>query len=479
MAVTRILQPQWQQTIATAIGQRDLTADTTFGPVYDIVAYPVSVVADSLNSSIVSLSDLLSLQNVAQFTSSDMAAIAYNYQIVPGPGSPSTVVVSLLSSSPPTSDVTIPINFPFSTDPDPQTNAVTFFASTQQVMYTAANAANFYDATHRMYRLDVPCACTTTGVATNVGPNSIVNAQRAIGGFQTITNFIGATSGMDPESNQAIANTILIFNLGIGDISTPYGIGLATTQYFPQISDYIVVYGSDPLLIRASVDAGATDLYVVGATSVTAQDTFTYDGQPWVLLNQPSISVNSVTDGSVTLIQGTDYALVPDLTGPYDGSVQSQDQIQFLPTAVNIPSIGDTIIVNYNYNALIGTLQNFFTSPTHEALGRSLLYKQAQQLLVAISGTLTPLPGFNPTVVQANVATAIVAYVNSLSLGEALEQFNLITYIGQNVGAAGGVDNFVLSLFNVAGQTGVLPQITPTEAQYIQTNANLVNVFLS
>lgn len=482
MPVTRVLALQWEQQIANAIGGRDIQADTTFGPVRAIIAYPVSQVADRQNQDLVTLSDLLSLTNVSQFSTQDLDDIAYNSQIIRGPGTASTAVVSLISSSPPTSDVTIPINFPFSTDPDPQTGAVVFFASTQQVTYIAANANNFYDAVNRVYRLDVPVAAVTAGAVGSIGPNRITNAQRAIGGFQRVTNFIAATPGSDSETNQDLANTLLIFALGINDISTPYGIGLETQRQFPSVTDYKVVYGKDSLLTRASVDAGATDIYIIGQQAAAATDTFTFGGFPLPLESQPLISIISVSSGATTYVEGTDYVVLTDI-GPYGGSNLGQDSIQFLPTSLIYPAIGASIQVSYNYNAFITTLQTFFTSPKFQVDGRSLLYKQGRLQAVAVSGTLSVLPNFDTATVLANVQSAIINYIGTpsgpvLGLGVPLEQFNLLTYIGTVVGSVGGVDNFVLTVLNLVGLTGVLSSIPTSEAQYNTTTSDDVNISL-
>lgn len=476
MPVQRILALDWEQTVANAIGSRDIQVDTTFGPVRDLVAFPVSVVADRINADIVQLSNILSLQNVSQFSTADMDAIAYNSQIFRGQGTPSVGIVSLLSSSPPTTDVTININFPFATDPDPATGAVFFFAATQQAKFVAANANNYYDAINRVYRLDIPVQSIAVSADANVGPNTIINAQRAIGGFTRITNFVKCSGGTDAESNQDLANTLLVFNLGVNDISTPYGIGLETTRQFPTVTDYVVVFGSDKLLTRASVDAGATDVYIIGSQAQAQTESFAYDGQAYVFKNQPLLSIASATSGAKNFVQGVDYVLAQDLAGPYGGSVRGRDALQFLPTSQILPAIGDTVIVTYNYNTLIGTIQNFFNAPKFRATGRDLLYKQGQQFNCAVSGTLTVLPGFNPATVRTNVVSAISNYINSLQLGQALEQFNLITSIGQTVGSQGGIDNFVPTLLDVVGGTKVLPQLVPTEAQFIRIDQSAINV---
>lgn len=477
MPIPRRLALDWEQDIANAIGDRDLQADVTFGPIRTIVARPVGRLADRLNRDLVKLSDLSSLINIDQFSEQDVDDIAYNVQIVRGGGKASTAVVSLLSSSPPTSNVTIPINFPFSTDPDPSTGAVVFFASTEEVLYIAANANNFYDATNRVYRLDIPVQAVTTGEVGSIGPNRIVRAQRAIGGFQRVTNFVAATPGSNAESNQDVVDTLLIFNLGINDISTPYGIGLETKRQFPSIVDYRVVFGTDPLLTRASTDAGATDIYLIAQEVSTNADAFLYNNQPLVLTKQPLVSIVSVQSGANTFIEGTHYRVITD-TGPYGGSVQGRDAIEFLPSSPIIPAVGDTVTVNYNYNTFILTVQRFFTSAKFQVDGRSLLYKQGRRKAASIAANLTVLPNFDTATVRASVQTVILNFVNALKLGEPLEQFDLLTEVGTKIGSAGGVDNFVLTVLNLQGLLGVLPSVPANQAEYIRVDTGDVLVSL-
>ncbi len=477
MPIQRRLALDWEQDVSNAIGERDLQADVTFGPIRSIISRPVGKLADKLNKDLVKLSDLSSLTNLDQFTVEDIDDIAYNVQIIRGPGTSSAAVVSLLSSSPPTSNVTIGINFPFSTDPDPTTGAVVFFASTEESQYIAANANNYYDAVTRMYRLDVPVRAVTPGAVGTIGPNRITRAQRTIGGFQRVTNFVAATPGSDSESNESVADTLLTFNLGINDISTPFGIGLETKRQFSNIEDYKVVYGGDPLLTRASIDAGATDIYLIAQESATAADSFFYDGFKMVLSKQPLISIVSVSSGPTTFVEGTHFRVIQD-DGPYGGSIQGRDAIEFLNTAPVLPAIGDTITINYNYNSFIARIQRFFTSPLFQVDGRSLLYKQGRQKAVAVAGDLTVLPNFDTATVRASVRSAISVFVNTLKLGQPLEQFDLLTYIGTKVGAPGGVDNFVLTTLNLEGLTGVVASIPTTQAEYNRASVDAINVQL-
>ena len=475
MTVQRKLALEWERDIADAVSERDSQAETTYGPIRDIVARPVAQTADRLNQDTVRLSEILSLKNVDQFTDSELNDVAYNSQITRGGGAPSTTVVSLLSSSPPTSNLTIPINFPFSTDADPSTNQVVFFRATQQVVYTASNANAYYDAANRLYRLDVPVECVSIGTFGNIGPNRIVKSQRSIGSFQRVTNFVGATGGTDSETNTSLAETLLIFNLGINDLSTPFGTALETKRQFPTIIDQVVVWGSDPLLTRAAIDSGATDVYVISEVAQSQVDTFTYNGQAMVLTKQPALSIVSVTSGATTYVEGTDYELVVD-TGPYGGSIKGIDSVRFFPLAPSYPAIGDTVTVTYNYNLNIRTIQDFFSSDEFSVIGRDILYKQGLKEEVQVQGVLYVLPGFDPAVVKANVITAISNFINSLKLGQAVEQFDLLAEVGAKIGSLGGVDNLVLTSLNFVGSSGVI-DIPMTKAQYARidsTNITLV-----
>lgn len=477
MTIQRKLAPAYEVDIANAIADRDTTVDTTIGPVRDFVAYPVSRVADSLNADTVHLSEILSLKNVDQFTVAELDDVAYNDQILRGTGSFATTIVTLLSSSPPTANVVIPINFPFSTDPDPQSGQVIFFRATQTVTYTASVANSYYDAALRMYKLEIPVEAVAIGTFSNVGPGRIIRAQRSIGGFQRVVNYASATGGTDQESNASLAETLLIFALGINDISTPFGIELETRRQFPQVSDTAVVFGSDPLLTRASADSGATDLYIIGADAESFSESFVYVGQDLVLSKQPVLSIASVTSGATTYVQDVNFTFVAD-TGPYGGSVRGSDAVAFIPSSPLLPALGATVTVTYAYNELVSTLQNFFSSDQFQVIGRDLLYKQGQIVPVAVAGTLYVLPGFDPNTVRANVVAAITTYVNSLQLGESLEEFDLLAYIGTVLGSPGGVDNLVLTLLNQAGLTGVV-DIVPGKPQYCRISVPNLNITIA
>lgn len=477
MTIKRKLALEYESDIKRDIEDRDSTVDTTIGPVRDLVARPVSRVADELNRDIVRISEIQSLTNVEQFENEELDDFAFNSQIVRGPGSRATTIVSLISSSPPTADVTIPINFPFSTDPESSTGEVIFFRATEQVQYFAVTATAYYDAIDRVYRLEVPVESVSTGSNTNVGPGRIVKAQRSIGGFQRVTNKVAAQGGSDSESNTSLADTLLTFALGINDISTPFGTILETKRRFPAVVDQEIVYGSDPLLTRASADSGATDVYILGQTSATYVDNFIYNGSDMVLLKQPIISVSSVISGINTFIEGTHYSVIKD-SGFYGGSIRGQDLVRFLPTSPLFPAIGDTVTVTYTYNQLISELQSFFTTEEFYVIGRDLLYKSGFQMDVEVEGTLFVLPNFDPAVVRTNVVSAIYNYINSLYLGANLEQFDLITEIGTKVGQLGGVDNFILSKLCLLGGSGV-NDITVEKSEYVKITTTDIVVSLA
>jgi hypothetical protein len=474
MTIQRKLALEWEQNIADSIAERDTQAETTYGPIRDIVARPVARVADRINQDIVRLSEILSLKNVEQFTVSELDDIAFNSQITRGTGAPATGVVSLLSSSPPNANLTVSINFPFSTDSDPVTNQVIFFRATQQVTYIAANASAYYDAANRLYRLDVPVECVSAGTFGIVGPNRIVKSQRSIGSFQRVTNFAGTSGGTDQESNTSLSETLLIFNLGINDISTPFGTELETKRQFPTIEDQVVVWGADPLLVRASTDAGAADVYIIGETAKGQTDTFIYVGQDMVLTKQPALSITSVTSGATTYIQGTHYELIQDV-GAYGGSTKGIDAVRFPPTSPLFPAIGDTVTVIYNYNELIQTLQDFFTSDEFSVIGRDLLYKQGIKIPIQVLGTLYVLPGFDPAVVRSNVVSAIATFINELKLGDDVEQFDLLAEVGAKVGSLGGVDNLVLTGLNLVGVSGII-DIGISKAEYARIDTTNITV---
>jgi len=203
---------------------------------------------------------------------------------------------------------------------------------------------------------------------------------------------------------------------------------------------------------RTDEDPGAVDAWVLGDSSLTRSYTTEYYGvyTTNVLDKQPLVSVSSVTSvaAGASYFEGTDYEVV---TGDsvYSYSVRGSDGIRWLSGGSH-PDIGDDLTITYVYNSLISQLQSFFGQISKKSRGSDVLFKAAIRVPVTLEATLTVNAG-SPTNVLANVRSAIKTYINSLMLGDNLEEFD----IDREVGRIYGVDNFVYTVLDYQGGTGI------------------------
>jgi hypothetical protein len=320
----------------------------------------------------------------------------------------------------------------------------------------------------------VPVQAVDPGSGGRVAANRITVLQRPIAGFTSVTNLSGTLGGSDHEDNQSLVERIQISRLGI-DISTPYGVKAFTRQNFIDVLDIIMVYGNDPLLVRAPVDAGAVDAYIKGSVlSGNVSESYPFTGADYTFLVQPVSGVVSVTSGMVVYVPGIDYDLVKD-TGIYAGSVRAVDVLHFINTGVN-PAIGDIVTVVYQYDALIrDSLQATFDQEINEVLGRDLLFKEAIDIPIRITADLRVLSGFTPSVVQANVRTAILGFIAALKLGDDVQRFDVSAAV---ISGVQGVDNLVFTLFDYVGGAGGVADLTIDKNEYasLVTTDLVVNI---
>ena len=473
MAISKITSAQFETSLQNAILSRNPEMDVTTGPIRDIITAPVSQVLEDQNDRIRRLSLIMSLLNTGEFTDQEMDEIAFNEQILRRPGIRSSTTVFFQARRAPSVDLTVPVNFPAGTQVDPTTGRQITFRTTETRTLPAATAALFFNASSGFYELEVNVSAITTGDAGNVGPGRINQLLRPLTGFDQVTNRAAASNGKDTETNEELAERIIVAILGT-DISTKFGVERETLDEFSDVLDIITVFGLDPLLTRASTDAGAVDAYIIGTSNVTAVEsqTFLGVGQTVVLDNQPVTAIASVDAGGPAFIQGTDYSLIRD-TGPNANSVRAVDGIVFL-IGGTAPTVGATINITYTYNSLLQTLQDNFIVPDRFVFGRDLLFKQGTQINTEIAANLSVLAGTNATTILAQVVSVIVAFINSLGLGDDVE----ISDVQAEVRKIPGVDNFVPTTFRKIGGAPGAADIAISRSEFARIASGNVTLTL-
>jgi hypothetical protein len=232
------------------------------------------------------------------------------------------------------------------------------------------------------------------------------------------------------------------------------GITKVIRDEFPQVISNYIVFGNNPLLTRAAIDAGAVDVWIQGQTSTTLTAAIPYlgVGQKHILPSQPVISISSIqaVGNSSQYVQGIDYTFVPD-TGTYSGSVQGQDAFVFLPGGAGATlAQGTTLTVVYNQNALMEELQTAFNTDADLTFGRNLLFRQGEDEATTLVANVSVLSGYDVNTTLAQLSSTLATYVNTLQLGQNVEGFEL----DLQAGTIPAISNFVLTTLALVGGTG-------------------------
>ena len=451
MPVERITADTFADQIAEGVNTRDATLDTQIGTVRDLFIDPVSEVLENQNERVVYLNKLLSLSNANSLVPDDVDDIVFNENMVRWSGSPSTTTVSFARTTAPTADITVPINFPVSTGIDPTTGVAIVFRTIETKTMYSATPGQYYNATTEKYELDVQVASIVQNATANVGAYSITEFKRPFDDFDEVYNKNATTSGKGIETNAELAERYALHIVG-SQLSTPNGIKSAIVDNISSVEDVYVVYGNDSYLTREADDAGAIDLWIMGDAALSRTYVTVYNGT--YTLNavdfQPVMYVDSVSSVAtgLTYTEGTDYEVVTG-EGEYAYSNLAQDGIRWLPGGTH-PDVGDDVIIQYRYNSLINILDAYFKQTQFYAMGSDRLFRWAQPLDIVIDANLKVNAG-NPATVLGLVQTAVIAYIDSLKLGNDVEEFD----IDAEVAKIYGVDNWTYTQLSVSGSTGV------------------------
>jgi hypothetical protein len=224
------------------------------------------------------------------------------------------------------------------------------------------------------------------------------------------------------------------------------GLKLFILSKFQDAGNVLIVSAGDPLITRSGDDSGAVDIFITGSQAVTRTEskTFTGIGQVIPLTNQPVLAIISVPG----FVLGTDYEFVKDTSG-LSGSPRAQDGIRFIAGGAS-PAIGASFSITYQQDLLVQTIQSSLDDPDNDVGGQDPLVRKGTQLDITLTAQLVVLPGFSFATVQAAVITSILSFINSLGLGEAVEQSD----IQSEVRRVSGVDNFIFTILDVVGGVG-------------------------
>jgi len=430
----------------------------------------------NLYTDVDNVKNVLFLANAANATTTDMDALAANYGLTRLPAVQATGSVVFGALSLPGTIITIGAGdgtggITILTQPDTDGTQVSF-VTTETVYLTPTTPLNSLTG---LYEVTAAIRAVTAGVIGNVGAETITQLSGAISGVDSVTNPIAAANGTDEESNTDLAARIILKFSGI--VLGSKNAYNTLVRAISGVTDSLVV---DPTSTDAVRGAGSVDIYLIGSTGTSASQSVVRATEAEVILtNQPVISISAITGtagGLATVFrENIDYVFIPDTTTVEAASVNAADKIVW--TNIVVPDVGTTYVITYLYNKLITDIQDVVELDANHVLGADVLIKQATEVLVDISVSVSLLPGYASgtarTVALSAITTAITAFADTSVLGTSLRQSDLIT----DIEAVTGVDYVVIPLTTFArrGSTGAA-DIVATSKEYFRVDNSSITV---
>jgi len=333
--------------------------------------------------------------------------------------------ITFFVSAKPTIDISIPLGTLVGTLPSNNTVGIQFLTTQNVTMYVTI-ISQYYNPSTNKYEVSVPIESVDVGSSNNVGPSTIVSIINSVSGIDGCYNLKSTTGGIDTESD-ASAITRLEAKWFGGTLGTLGGI-YTTINNNSNVLDALVVgngeagrdeFGAIDIFVKGQIQTQRTDIVTPIPNAVIPDIIFAK--QP--VVNDGILSVMSSASGS---IPSANYGLLQD-TGPYGGSLDSVDSLVWM-SPQNSNDHG-TVFVTYVYNSLILNLQDIFIQESQNIPEVSILVKQATDIPIDVTCTLQILSGHDITTVQNNVSNALADFFAALTIGQEIQQSDVIGVI--------------------------------------------------
>lgn len=445
MPVEKITAEQFTTQLNNNIQEINPGHDVEIGPIPDLIVRPSAEVFENQNDRIRTVSQLILLDQSATFEDEDADNFVFNEFLIRNEGGRSSTVLVFSRATPPPTNITVQVNFPVSTSPDEETGETVIFVTTESKTLPTLTASSFFNLNTNRYELEVTAQAVVPGTIGEVGPNRINRPLRPLVGFDSVTNRNRSSTVIDREVNNALIERYKIAIRGT-QISTRSGKELFVKANFSDAGDVLVVNSGNEFITRSGENGNAVDIFISGSQGIVRIENQDYVNvnQLIILDNQPVLSIINVSG----FILDTDYEFVKDTSG-VSNSVRSQDGIKFI-IGGSLPTVGSTINVEYEQNILIGNIQSSFTDPDNDVGGQDILVRSGDQVNITISGQLIVQTGFSFTIIATAVRNSIINFINSLGLGDDVEESDL----QKEIRSVSGVDNFIFNILDRVGGTG-------------------------
>jgi len=383
---------------------------------------------------------------------SDVEQLGRNFQLRRRGPLKTTGIASFYSFETPAETITIPRGTTVASKAAPDGTSQQYVTS--QVV--TLGPTNFNSETGR-YEANASVRAVVAGIDGNVTAGAIAAVLDPVAGVAGVYNFNAFTNGADFEnltSFRARLKSVITGN----NVGTTDGYYQTITRITDVLDARIASAGQGVEELRRT-DVGAVDIYVRGlisaeapseiyTVSVSAPFEFVVSKQPIDLLASDSFSLIGSTTG--TLIADTHYTITRDV-GKFAGSTRGSDKFVFTGLTA-----GEEVTIVYSYNSLIESLQVYMEDDSRKVLGADLLVKSAIPRQVDVACTIRTLPGYTATGVSTSVNTTLTAFLNSYTIGEEVQQSDVLAVIANTT----GVDDVTVPLttFAESSVTGTLVQ---------------------
>lgn len=321
------------------------------------------------------------------------------------------------------------------------------------------NRATYYNAVNRRWEITVNVIAQTQGTEGTTAALTVSKINGSIVGIEGVTNIAAITGGTDAGTIQEKL-ALVKRNFKGRNLATTEGIKLLVDNYSKNSA---IIGSNDPLMLRTGGLGGGIDIYIRDEILEGAVDTVTitstglntltdptYTTTSIKFLYQPVHSITSVSKNGTTL-SSSYYTLIQD-EGLLAKSTTSLDNLTLTSTGISAIGYfvaGDVIVINYNYNKLLHTIEDELNAPTNLYDNRDFLLREQSSFTVDTYMKIKLYTGFTIASVISSASLKVSDYIsaNTSSLIELADIVGIIKNLA-------GVDNIDLSTASITPSDG-------------------------
>jgi len=448
---------QVAEQLTTYIKKLDMGVDTQSGSVVsNVFIEPQSTLFELGYSDLDTINGSFNPSNWANMTDYQVEQLASTWKLTRKSATASQAVVTFYKRSAPLSPITIPAGTIVTTNTGEAITPLSFVSDSDVIL----DNTKWNQSTGR-YEVSVVMTCSSVGVSTNIASETIVNTS-----LTTVDGCINKSAsygGTDQETNEHLANRIITASQGrvLGTIAG-YQTLISTIS---GITDTAIVTADEDGATRSTY-GNEVDIVIVGEVFESVIDEITYSEQTRIIMSkQPVKAINYVKNVTTnTVLPISAYTFVKDTSAMTYSSVDALDRI-----VINTPSYfssGDIIQISYTINSLIKTTQDVLDLPENKIIGSNVLVREGIVDLVNIAFTVKANATKSTTEMEQEITDAVYQYINSLQLGDAIEQSDIVFFLRTEFSY---IDNIIVPFSTLTIRPSTPPYFTGTAADLYPT----------